>query len=145
MEIRAIVHQDLKSISQLYISVFSNSPWNEHWEYTSAYERLNWVFQSQGFRGFIAIDKDRTIGAILGRFVPFEGKKGFEIVEFLVDAGDREQGLGTKLLLELETELKQNQYNFIVLLTSKDTGAESFYLKRSYQRDDKLVLLRKKI
>ena len=49
------------------------------------------------------------------------------------------------MLLELETQLKQNQYNFIVLLTSKDTGAESFYLKRSYQRDDKLVLLRKKI
>ena len=34
---------------------------------------------------------------------------------------------------------------FIFLLTYKDSAAESFYLKRDYDRDDKLVLLRKKI
>jgi hypothetical protein len=42
MNICAIVQQDLQVISQLYVSVFSNPPWNEDWEITWAYERLNW-------------------------------------------------------------------------------------------------------
>ena len=145
MEIRTIAESDLNTISQLYVSVFTSPPWNEHWEYKWAYERLNWVYQSSGFMGFVAIDRDRLIGAILGCFVPFKGKKGFKIVEFLVDTTYQNQGIGTKLLMRLELNLKQNNYDFILLLTMKDSSAESFYLNRNYRRDGKLVLLRREI
>ena len=144
MKIKAIAESDLDVISQLYVSVFSSSPWNEHWEYKWAYERLNWIYQSQGFMGFTAIDKNEVIGAILGHFVPFKGKKGFKIVEFFVDVNCQNKGIGTKLLTQLELSLK-NDYDFISLLTAKNTDAESFYLNRNYRRDDKLVLLRKEI
>ncbi|MGL6337527.1 MAG: GNAT family N-acetyltransferase [Waterburya sp.] len=142
MEICAIDEKDLESISQLYVSVFSSQPWNENWEYDWAYERLNWIYQSQGFIGFIARDNNKTIGAILGHFVPFQGEKGFEIKEFLVKESYQNQGVGTKLLTRLNLELKHNHYNFISLLTAKDTVVESFYLKRNYQRNNQLVLLR---
>ena len=132
-------------MSQLFVSVFNNSRWNEHWEYSWAYERLNWIYEAQGFIGFYIADGDRIIGAILGRFAPFQGKKGFEIVEFFIGTNYQNQGLGTKLLLKLELELKQRNYDFISLLTSRDTEAESFYRKRNYEPDDKLILLRKNI
>ena len=144
MEIRAIADRDLKPISQLYISIFSSPPWNEHWEYKWAYERLNWIYQSQGFMGFIARDKNEVTGAILGHFVPFKGKKGFKLVEFFVDINCQNRGIGTKLLTRLELSLK-NDYDFVLLLTAKNTDAESFYLNRDYRRDDKLVLLRREI
>lgn len=145
MEIRRIEVADLEVISQLYVSVFSSSPWNEYWEYSWAYERLNWISKSQGFVGYIAINNKEAIGAILGHFIPFKGKKGFEIIEFLVDANYQNRGIGTKLITRLELDLKQHSYNFILLLTAKNTSAESFYLKRDYQRDNKLVLLRREI
>ena len=145
MEIRALRSQDLVLLSQLYVSVFSSSPWNEYWEYDWAYERLNWVYQAQGFIGFVVMDSDYIIGAILGHFVPFKGKKGFEIVEFFVDADYQGKGAGTKLLLKLESKLKQKNYDFIILLTGRDTTAESFYLKRNYQPDNKLILLQQEI
>ena len=145
MEIIAIAESDLDAISQLYISVFTSPPWNERWKYEWAYERLNWIYQSQDFAGFVSLDDDKTNGAILGHSIPFKGKKGFKVVEFFVDTNYQNKGIGTKLLRQLELNLKQDNYNFVSLLTAKNTNAESFYLNRNYQRDDKLVLLRKEV
>ena len=144
MEIKAIVEKDLKPISQLYVSVFTNPPWNEHWQYKWAYERLNWIDRSHNFVGLLSLDNDKINGAILGYFIPFKGKKGFKLVEFFVDTNYQNKGIGTKLLTQLELNLKDN-YDFVSLLTARNTDAESFYLNRNYRRDDKLVLLEKEI
>ena len=132
-------------MSQLFVSVFIDSPWNEHWKYSWAYERLNWIYRSQGFVEFVAKDEDLAIGAILGCLVPFQGKKGFKIVEFFLATGDRSRGIGTKLLDTIELELKRRNCDFILLLTNKNSTAESFYLKQNYKPDNKLILLRKNI
>ena len=145
MEIKIIAEKDLKPISRLYVSVFTNPPWDEHWEYKWAYERLNWIYQSQDFAGLLSLDEGKINGAILGYFIPFKGNKGFKLVEFFVDTNYRNKGIGTKLLTQLELNLKQDNYDFVSLLTAKNTDAESFYLNRNYQRDDKLVLLRREI
>lgn len=145
MDIYAIAKQDLQAISQLYVSVFSSPPWNEDWEFTWANERLNWIYQSQGFAGYIALDSKQIIGAIMGHFVPFKGQKGFEIVEFLVATHQQNRGIGTKLLTQLELNLKQDNYDYTWLLTAKDSYAESFYSKHSYQRERKIVLLNKEL
>ena len=145
MDICAIVESDLQAISQLYVSVFSNPPWNEDWEFAWAYERLNWIYQSQGFAGYIALDSKQILGAIMGHAVPFKGEKGFEIVEFLVTAKYQNQGIGNQLLAQLELNLKQDNYDFTWLLTLKNTDAESFYSQRNYQRDCKIVLLNKEL
>lgn len=144
MNISAIAEDDLKSISQLYVSVFSNPPWNEFWQYDWAHERLGWIYRSQDFIGFVAKD-NKIIGAILGYGVPFKGKQGYQIVEFFVDTRYQNKGIGNKLLLRLELELRQHNYDFISLLTYKDTAIEAWYKKRNYQRDNKLVLLRQEI
>lgn len=145
LKIQAIKDRDLKPVSQLYVSVFSSPPWNEYWKYDWAYERIEWIYQSQGFVGSTRLDNNQVNGAILGYSVPFKGEKGFKIIEFLVDAKYQNQGIGTKLLTRLELNLKQNNYDFVSLLTAKNTNVESFYLKRDYQKDHKLVLLRHKI
>lgn len=145
MKIREIAEADLGRISQLYVSVFNNPPWNEDWKYNWAYDRLNWIYRSQGFIGLINLEDDEINGAILGRFVPFKGRRGFEIVGFLVDTKCQNKGIGTELLTQLESNLKQNEYDFILLLTAKNTSVESFYLNRNYQRDDRLSLLRREL
>ena len=145
MEIEKLTAKDLHSVSKLFVEVFSNPPWNEYWELDWACERLNWIYQSFGFKGYIAKDSDRPIGVIMGYFVPFQGKKGFQIVEFLVQPERQNQGIGSKLLNRLESNLKQDDYDLISLLTAKDSSAESFYVKYGYKRDRKIVLLNKKL
>ena len=145
MKIEATAQKDLKAISQLFISVFSNPPWNEYWEFNWAYERLNWIYQSPGFKGYVAKNSDRAIGSIMGHFVPFQGKKGFQVVEFFVQSDRQNEGIGTELLSQLESNLRQDNYDFVFLLTAKESSAESFYRKYSYQRDRKIVLLNKEL
>ena len=145
MEIEKITAKDLRSVSKLFVDVFSNSPWNEYWELDWAYERLNWIYQSSGFKGYIAKDSDRPIGAIMGYFVPFQGKKGFQIVEFLVQPERQNKGIGSKLLDRLESNIRQDDCDFISLLTAKDGSAESLYAKYGYKRDRKIVLLNKEL
>lgn len=145
INIRAIAQADLQTISKLYVSVFSSPPWNEDWEFAWAYERLNWIFQSQGFTGYMALEGEETLGAIMGHFVPFKGKTGFTIVEFLVATNHQNRGIGSRLLTQLESELQLANYDFVSLLTAKDTNPESFYIKHSYQREHKIVLLNKEL
>ena len=102
------------------------------------------ISDSQGFLGYLATINGEIIGAILGNFVPFKGIRGFKILEFYVDSKYQKQGIGSKLLHKLEYELKTNGYNFITLLTAKNSEAESFYLRKEYQINDKLELLDKK-
>lgn len=139
--LRHVCHQYLSYLSL----VFSSPPWSEEWELDWAYERLNWLYQSQGFKGYVAQDGDCLIGSIMGHFVPFQGKKGFQIVEFFVHTNYQDRGIGSRLLNQLELNLKQEEYDFMLLLTAKDSIAESFYTKRSYQRDRKIVLLNKEL
>lgn len=141
--IRVIAESDLKPVSQLFISVFSNLPWNENWQLDWAYERICWIYSASGFVGYIATNNRQATGAIMGHFIPFRGKKGFQIVEFFVDNRFQNRGIGTKLLKRLETKLRQNNFDFVSLLTAKDSDAESFYVQQDYQRDCKIVLLRK--
>lgn len=143
MKIRMIEAKDLRSLSELYIFVFSTSPWNEYWQLDWAEERLTWIFNSQGFSGYLATIDGKIVGAILGNFIPFKGTRGFKIVEFFVDSKYQQQGIGSKLLYKLEYELKANAYNFVTLLTAKNSEAESFYLHKNYQIDNKLELLNK--
>jgi ribosomal protein S18 acetylase RimI-like enzyme len=93
----------------------------------------------------MALDGEQTLRAIMGHFVPFKGKKGFTIVEFLVATNHQNQGIGSKLLTQLESDLQLANYDFVSLLTAKDTAPESFYVKHSYQREHKIVLLNKEL
>ncbi|MDY6936080.1 MAG: GNAT family N-acetyltransferase [Cyanobacteriota bacterium] len=143
MKIRKIEPRDLRSLSELYVSVFRIPPWNEHWECDWAEERLTWIFNSQSSYGYLTTINSKIIGAILGNFIPFKGEKGFEILELFVAHQYQRQGIGSKLLDRLEHELKEDGYNFITLLTAKNSETELFYLHKDYQINRKLRLLDK--
>ena len=81
----------------------------------------------------------------MGYSVPFQGKKGFQIVEFLVRRSRQNHGIGSKLLNRLESNLRRDNYDFVSLLTAKDSSAEFFYAKYGYKRDRKIVLLNKEL
>lgn len=145
MKIRRIVIQDLTAISSLYVSVFSSPPWNEYWEYNWAHQRLRWIYNNRGFKGYVAEAGTTILGAILGYSIPFRGEKGFNILEFFVAAENQQQGIGSQLCAKIELELKNCNYSFINLLTAKSSQAESFYLSKGYQINRQLELLNKKI
>lgn len=141
MNIRKIYREDIKALSELYVSVFSKAPWNETWESSWADERLSEIFASPGFIGYLCKYENNLVGAILGRSLSFKGRREFEILEFFVNTKNQNSGSGSKLLSTLEAELTSKAYKYTTLLTARNSDAERFYNNRGYNSSTKMVFM----
>lgn len=141
MSIRRILSEDLQSLSELYVSVFKQAPWNEDWELEWALDRLTGISNSPGFHGYLLVDGEKPLAAALGRSLSFKGRMEFELVEFFVDHHHQGKGLGKKLLDTVENFLRNNDYSYSVLLTEKGIDAEAFYQRSGYKTSNKMVFM----
>lgn len=132
INIREIESSDLISLSKLFVEVFQSHPWNETWKETWAFERLDIIFRSYGFCGFLALETDSVVGAIFSRLASFKGEKELEVVEMYVSVIHQRKGVGAALIQKTEDYAKANDIKNIVLLTDKNTYAKSFYTKFSF-------------
>lgn len=57
----------------------------------------------------------------------------------------RNMGIGTKILVEFEKQLKEKQILEIILFTSRDDGTEGFYKKRGLKSYDGMVMMGKQL
>lgn len=141
MNIREIKQADIETLSALYVSVFSQPPWNESWELQWAVDRLSDIYASPGFIGLLYEENKIVSGALVGRSLPFKGRKEFEIVEFFVKSSDQSAGIGSTLLSKLELALTSKAYKTTTLLTAKGGKAERFYNNRGFKSSTKMVFM----
>jgi len=137
MEIRSIQEDDVRKCAKLYASVFSSEPWNEEWTEDAAYLRLNHFHQSQGFVGLIAEDNG-VIGFVLGNSEPFLDSDIYYLREMCVLQDLQSNGVGGKLYITLENELKEKSVKSIYLTTGHDIPAENFYIKHGFKLSEKM-------
>lgn len=139
--IREILEQDIVPISNLYISVFKEAPWNEEWRLNQAVERLMGIYNSPGFYGLLHEDMDNPVAVILGRSLTFRNWKEFEIMELFVNPAYQGMGIGSELVKQLEFDLKQKGYFKTTLLTARDTQVEEFYVKNGYKTSNRMIYM----
>ena len=139
--IREIVEQDIAPISNLYVSVFNEPPWDEEWQTEWAKDRLTGIYNSPGFYGLLHEDSDKPITSVLGRSLTFKSWKEFEIVELFVNPKYQGNGIGSELVMQLEFHLKQNGYFKATLLTARDTQVEKFYSNRGFITSNRMIYM----
>jgi len=136
--IRKIESEDLNKCSALYSRVFSAPPWSEAWSQEKAYTRLNHFYQSAGFVGLLA-ESESVTGFVLGNMEPFLDGTWFYLREMCVDNSAQNQGVGTKLLNELNKGLISKAVKNIYLATERDIPAAKFYENNGYLKEDKMA------
>ncbi len=141
MHISEISEKDIPAISNLYISVFRAPPWNEEWNVEWAIDRLQGIYNSPGFYGFLYKENSNPIAALLGRSLTFKDWREFEIVELFVDSQHQGNGIGTELVKYLESFLKQKGYFKTTLLTAKETQVEEFYVKNGFKTSKRMIYM----
>jgi len=137
---RPFQDQDLGICSDLFIDTFSRAPWNERWDRDIVYSRLKQILDTPLSFGLI-IESTSSIGFALGFSEPWHQGSHFYLKEICIHSDFQRQGVGTRLMKALITQLKENDVQKIYLLTSRGDLSESFYTKLGFYTSPKMIMM----
>ena len=119
----------------LFIDVFSRTPWNDVFESKSAIiDFFNAFIHLPNFKGYQLIDdNNRIIGVSIGFIKPWlkNGELRYEyfLDQLCIDYAQQGKGLGKYFMKEIEVKLKSENINDIILNTELSSPAYHFYIK----------------
>ena len=134
MEIAKLTEQDLESLSQLYKQF-----WNEESDVTKMHAVFQRLATNPDYMFLGAKRNGQLVGSVMG--IVCEELYGqcqpFMVVEdVVVDEGDRRQGVGSRLMVELERRAADRGCSYIIFVTEEDrTTARRFYESLGYSPD----------
>ncbi|MDJ0703878.1 MAG: GNAT family N-acetyltransferase [Leptolyngbyaceae cyanobacterium MO_188.B28] len=143
MKLQPIEYQHLNECANLFISVFSNSPWNETWTQEAALERLEDCYNTPGSYGIVAIVEDTVCGFAIGHAERWYQDKHFFLREMCVQSTKQRNGIGSKIIDLLQRSLVSERVSVIYLLTMRDSPAEAFYEKCGFLKNSKMIVMLK--
>ena len=134
---------DIEKCAHTLIKAFGEEPWNEHWTYEQAYTRIDEIMSARVSRGYIIYDGDTVVSMLCGRIMTYLDFKELWVDEFSVHPDYQRQGIGTKMMEFVRTQLKQEKekISFIVLNTEKGYPSVKFYEANGFEADESLVFM----
>ncbi len=133
MEYRTVHHEDIGGLAKAMSLAYSEEPWNENWTQERAERRVSAILGNYQATGLAAVEDGTIIGGLLGYIDPYAEEDFFFVSEIFVIPERKKQGIGKRLLTELEAVLKEKQAG-VVQLISIDYN-ETFYSKCGLDRD----------
>ena len=141
---RRFEESDLDQCVDLFVSTFAQPPWNETWVRHNVRERLDQIIKTPLSFGAVIGDPYIT-GFALGFSEPWHEGTHFYLKEMCIDHSHQRQGLGTKLMAFLTTELIERDTKRIYLLTARGDMSEAFYSKVGFYTSPKMILMARRI
>lgn len=136
---------DLPEVSQLYMDAYSNSTWNEKWDYTNAHQRISELTSSSFILALVCRLDDRIVGCIILEILAWHTGKQMEIKELFVSPKYRNLGIGNRLVKQAEEIAKMRGVNEICLWTSTTRQLVSFYTRMGYCQTTELIRFSKNV
>lgn len=132
----------IEECTDLFIKVFTQEPWNDHWESREdARKYLESHYHFNSFLGYVAVLDNRIIGASFGFIKPWQKGLEYYINEFFIDDDLQGKGIGTRLIDQIKAEIKAKNMNAIILTTQKAFPAYRFYVKNGFKEIEGEVFL----
>ncbi|MBT4804762.1 GNAT family N-acetyltransferase [Candidatus Woesearchaeota archaeon] len=141
MIIRKATPKDYKEISLIYKEEFGKKPYHEKWTEESAFQKIKEYSKNHIL---VAEKEKKVIGFIIfSELLLDDGPRTF-IDELVITEKFQKQGIGHKLIAEVETFSKNNNKIGILLLAHEEANAIEFYNKLKFKKE-KWVLFDKKL
>ena len=144
MKLRVLTIQDKDPITELFIDVFTQDPWNDDW---SDPEQLRaYIDDLIGQRNSLTIGyfcDEQLVGLSMGRVKHWYEGTEYCVDEFCIAGPFQHQGIGSRFLSEIEAYLTERGIRCLYLQTDKDVPAHSFYLKNGFEEQRNSVSLAK--
>ncbi len=118
MELKELYFSDMEMVKELFLSVFSQEPWNDDW---SDEEQLDcYIGDLLGHSRalcFGLFDQEKLIGLSLGYIRYWYEGTEYRIEEFCISRDYQGQGHGASLLADIEKQLADRKIVHILLQT----------------------------
>lgn len=141
MEFRVVNENDIPALAAAMSSSYSEEPWNEKWNSERAKRRIKSILVGFESLGVAAFEDGKLIGAALGFVDPYADEDFFFVSELFVIPEWKKQGVGKKLLAELEIHLKERGVSVLELISIKENW--EFYAKCGVNNDEGITVLGK--
>ena len=143
MTIRQMERSRLDNYVRVFLKAFGGEPWNEPWDETSAGKRLSQFMDTGSFFGLELEENGEPAAFILGQHEQYYDGLRFYIQEFC--CGKQGGGYGSRLLAELENQLKEQGVVRTYLMTIHGDATEGYYQRRGYITDQDNIWMYKKL
>ncbi|MGQ7544680.1 GNAT family N-acetyltransferase [Streptococcus suis] len=146
MDLKELYSADMEMVKQLFLSVFSQEPWNDDWSDEEQLNRyLGDLLSHPRALCFGLLDQGKLIALSLGhiRFW-YEGTE-YRIEELCISRDYQGQGIGQDFLKRIEDQLAERSIVHILLRTERNLPAFSFYEKCGFRALEEDVTMVKKV
>lgn len=136
---RAMTEADIEKVIPLFIDHYNNYEDGE-WTRETTYKRIHQVWSREDSLCFILEQERKILGFVMGYFEQYDDIKAYDLVEIVIAHDCQNQGIGTALMLEVETRVKAAGGAMIQLQAVNDEMHEKFYGKLQYNTCNNFVL-----
>ena len=145
-EFKVLDETYLPQMAQLYKAAFQGEPWNDNWsdiEQLNEYiKEISCNYRSLNYGLFI----DGELSALsIGRIRHWWEGTNYNIEEFCVAPDMRGQGIGSRFMSMIETDVRSRGLCGIFLKTDNDKPSYGFYHKNGFFDLDAHVSLYKRV
>lgn len=133
VEYRKVDERDTVELAKAMSKAYSDEPWNEKWTDDRAVRRISAILSNYRAAGIAAVEDGVIIGGLLGYVDPYAEEDFFFVSEIFVIPERKMQGVGRRLLEEMDAILKSNGIK-VVQLMSIDYN-KAFYKKCGLDQD----------
>lgn len=129
----------LTELATLYMEVYKELPWKEEWKHRDALSRLKDLCDY--YRSFVIVyyHKKDIVGCAICVIQKWYKGDQIEIKEIFVNQGFHNQGIGSKILKEIEVVSHEIGCNEIILWTANNEKLIKFYGINGFNRDIEII------
>ncbi len=139
--VRRYEPRDLQGSAAVFCSAFAAEPWKENWTQQLAETRISELTGTPISAGFVYEEQGSILAVAAGRVCTYLYGKEYVIDEFCVSAEMQGKGIGSRLMQQIEQEMRAAGCVGIVLQTTHGYPSERFYLKNGFQRNPDMITM----
>ena len=137
---------DKEKVKDLFLSVFTTSPWYDDWSDKEQLDAYLTDLMGQGNSlSYGMFENEKLIAMSLGRIKHWYTGTEYCIDEFCVRKDKQGQGIGTCFLENIEKAIREIGLVQIYLQTDIDVPALDFYIKNGFIHLEETVSLAKEV
>ena len=129
-----IDRNNILAFADLYVSVFNAAPWNDGWSLEAVRERFHSFSEYPSFFGLGHVENAVPVALAFGWSERWVNGWHFHLKEMCVAPHVQRQGLGGKLIVELEQHLLRQEISRVFLETGHSAPARTFYERHGYKQ-----------